>query len=229
MLEDGLSYPVRGDWVGRILIGGGLAFLSALLFPAILLTGYWVRVLEKTVAGDESPPEFTEWGDLFVKGLAGTAIGLAYAIVPTVIYSVVVFGLIGVGLGLGGDGGGLIAGIGFMTVFASIPLMLIIYYIVPAGLTNYAREGSISAAFDMSAIKPVLLSTDYLLAALFPMAVAVVLMIVNSALILTVVGALLVPFVGFYANVAIFRMFGQAFATATTTGTSRSTSASTTF
>lgn len=54
MLEDGLSYPVRGDWVGRILIGGGLVLLSVLLFPAILLTGYWIQVLEKTVAGDEN-------------------------------------------------------------------------------------------------------------------------------------------------------------------------------
>ncbi|SER58703.1 DUF4013 domain-containing protein [Natrinema salaciae] len=225
MLEDGLSYPVRGDWIGRILIGGVLSFLSVLLFPIFILMGYWVRVLEKTIAGEDEPPEFNDWGDLFVKGAIGTVIGLAYAIVPTIVYSVVVFGLIGVGAGIGGDGGGLIAGLGFMTMFAIIPLMLLIYYIVPAGLTNYAREGSIGAAFDINAIKPILLSTEYLAAVLFPMAVAVVLMIVNTILVFTVVGTVLVPFVGFYANVAIFRMFGSAFAKVGLTSTSRSASA----
>lgn len=210
-----------------MIIGGVLSFFSFLLLPVFILTGYWVRVLEKTGAGDEEPPEFTEWGDLFVKGVVGTVIGLAYAIVPTVLYTVVVFGLVGVGAGIGGDGGGLIAGIGLMTMFAIIPLMLLIYYIVPAGLTNYAREGSIEAAFDIGAIKPVLLSGEYLMATLFPMAVAVVLMIVNSILAATVIGMVLVPFVGFYANVAIFRMFGKAFAKVSATSTSRSTAAPT--
>lgn len=225
MLEDGLSYPVRGDWVGRILIGGVLSFLSVLLLPVFILMGYWVRVLEETIAGEEEPPEFNDWGDLFTKGVIGTVIALAYAIVPTIAYSVVVFGLIGVGAGIGGDGGGLIAGLGFVTMFAIIPLMLLIYYIVPAGLTNYAREGTIGAAFDISAMKPILLSAEYLAAVLFPMAVAVALMIVNSVLIFTVIGAVLVPFVGFYSNVAIFRMFGNAFAKVERTSASRSASA----
>lgn len=226
MLEDGLSYPVRGDWVGRILIGGVLGFLSVLLFPVFLLMGYWVRVLEKTVAGDDEPPEFDEWGDLFVKGMIGTVIGLAYAIVPTIVYSIAVLGLIGTGIGIGGDGGSFLAGIGFVTIFASIPLVLLIYYIVPAALTNYAREGTIGAAFDVSAIKPVLLSVDYLMATLFPMGVAVALMIVNSILAVTVIGMVLVPFIGFYANVAIFRMFGNAFAKVSATATSQSATAS---
>jgi len=45
MLEDGLSYPVRGDWIGRTIIGAVLGFLSFLVLPAVFLMGYFVRVL----------------------------------------------------------------------------------------------------------------------------------------------------------------------------------------
>jgi branched-chain amino acid transport system permease protein len=37
MLEDGLSYPIRGDWIGRIVIGGILGLLSVLLLPAFVI------------------------------------------------------------------------------------------------------------------------------------------------------------------------------------------------
>ena len=66
MLEDGLSYPIRGDWIGRIVIGGILGLLTVLVIPAFLVVGYLVRVLEETVAGDEVPPEFTDWGGLLI-------------------------------------------------------------------------------------------------------------------------------------------------------------------
>jgi len=69
MLEDGLSYPIRGDWIGRIIIiGGVLGFLSVLLLPAFVIVGYLVRVLEQTIDGEDVPPEFDDWGDLLMKG-----------------------------------------------------------------------------------------------------------------------------------------------------------------
>ncbi|MFP8889000.1 DUF4013 domain-containing protein [Natrialbaceae archaeon A-CW2] len=228
MLEDGLSYPARGDWIGRILIGTVLGFLSFLLIPAFLVGGYLMRVLEKTVAGDDEPPEFDDWGDLLVKGIVASIIGFVYALVPTVLYSVVVMTLVGGGALLGGDGGGLLAGLGIMTILAYIPLMFIILYIVPAALTNYAVEGSIGAAFDIGTIKPVVLSMEYLLAMLMPVVVAIGVNIVASVLAITVVGLLLVPFLYFYMYVAVFRMFGIAFANTSQTsvsGTSTSASA----
>lgn len=219
MLEDGLSYPVRGDWIGRMLIGSVLTFFSFFVLPVVFVMGYFVRVLETTVGGQEEPPAFEEWGDLFVKGIVATVIGLVYSVVPVIAYLVVVFGLLGVGTGIGGDGGGILAGLGLMTMFAAIPLLLLIYYVVPAALTNYAREGEIGAAFDFQAIKPVVLSVEYLMAVLFPLFVSFAVWIVITVLAVTVVGLLLVPFVYFYANVAIFRMFGSAFVQVSSTGT----------
>lgn len=222
MLEDGLSYPVRGDWLGRILVGGVLGLLSPLVLPAFVLTGYYVRVLGRTARGDDEPPAFDDPGDLLVTGLVGTVVSLAYAVVPTVAYAVVVFGLLGAGAGVGGRGGGLLAGIGILTMLLFVPLALLIYYVVPAALANYAREDSIGAAFDVGALKPVLLSGEYLLASILPLAVVFIVGIVTTILFMTIVGGLLVPFVGFYANVAVFRMFGAAFAAASEGDRSRS-------
>lgn len=54
MLEDGLSYPARGEWIGRTIIGGVLGFLGVFLLPLVVLMGYFVRVLERAISGPPS-------------------------------------------------------------------------------------------------------------------------------------------------------------------------------
>lgn len=213
VLEDGLSYPVRGDWIGRIIIGGVLGFLSVLVIPAFLIVGYLVRVLERTIGGDEVPPEFDEWGDLLMKGVIGTIITIAYTVIPVVAYGVIITVVAGTGGAIGGDAGALIGAVGLLLVLAFIPVLFLIYYAVPAALSAYAARGELGAAFDVDLLKPALFSTEYLVAVLMPIVVAVVVWIATAVLAVTVVGLLLVPFVQFYGQVAVFRMFGSAFAT----------------
>jgi hypothetical protein len=212
MLEDGLSYPIRGDWIGRIVIGGILGLLTVLVIPAFLVVGYLVRVLEETVAGDEVPPEFTDWGGLLSKGAVGTLITLAYTVLPVVVYAVVVGVVSGTGGALGGDVGAFVGVLGLLLTLAFIPVLFLVYYAVPAALSAYAARGEWGAAFDPALLKPTLLSTEYLVAVLMPIVVAVVIWIATALLAITVVGLVLVPFVQFYGQVAVFRMFGSAFA-----------------
>jgi len=212
MLEDGLSYPIRGDWVGRIVIGGVLGFLSVLVLPAFLIIGYLVRVLEKTIAGDEVPPEFTDWGDLLIRGVIGTIITVAYTVIPVVAYAVVVGVVAGTSGAIGGDVGALVGVVGVLLALAFVPVLFLVYYAVPAALSAYAARGELGAAFDVDLLKPALFSTEYLVAVLMPIVVAVVVWIATAVLAVTVVGLLLVPFVQFYGQVAVFRMFGTAFA-----------------
>lgn len=212
MLEDGLSYPIRGDWIGRIIIGGVLGFLSILLLPAFVIVGYLVRVLEQTITGEDVPPEFDDWGDLLMKGVIGSVITIAYTVIPVVAYAVVVAVVGGTGGAIGGDAGALIGVVGVLLALAFIPVLFLIYYAVPAALSAYAARGEIGAAFDISLLKPTLFSTEYLVAVLMPIVVAVITWIVTAVLSVTVVGLLLVPFVQFYGQVAVFRMFGSAFA-----------------
>jgi hypothetical protein len=215
MLEDGLSYPLRGDWIGRVIIGGVLGFLSVLVLPAFVLLGYLVRVLETTVDGSEDPPEFVDWGDLLVTGVVGTVITLAYTVVPIVGYVLLVVVLVGTGGAVGGDLGALAGVAGLLATLAFIPVVLVVYYAVPAALTAYAAHGEIGAAFDLAALKPTLFSPEYLVAVLMPLVVAVVLWIATGLLAITILGLLLVPFLQFYGQMAVFRMFGSAFASET--------------
>lgn len=219
MLEDGLSYPARGDWIGRIAIGGLLLIFSVLLLPLFLVMGYLINVLKTTVNGDSEPPAFEAWGDLFVKGIVGTVISFVYSIVPFLIFGGIAVVFTGLGGLVGGDGGGILAGIGFLTFLLAIPVVFLVYYMVPAALTNYAIEGKLGAAFEFGTLKPVLLSGEYLVAVLAPLVVAVLLWIVTGILSITIIGVVLVPFLQFYGQVAVFRMFGSAFKSVSTKST----------
>ncbi|MFP4531022.1 MAG: hypothetical protein ACLFNC_07005 [Halodesulfurarchaeum sp.] len=49
MLEDGLSYPARGDWIGRINIDSVPGFAVFLVLLLLALDGYQYRVMEGTI------------------------------------------------------------------------------------------------------------------------------------------------------------------------------------
>jgi hypothetical protein len=211
MFEDGLSYPLRGEWPKRTLIGGLLFMFSFLLLPVFPVLGYLIRVLKTTVGGEEEPPAFDDWGELFITGLVGSVIAVIYSIVPFVLFGGIAALLGGVGGAVGGQGGSALAGLGVVTALLAIPVVFLVYYTVPAALTNYAIEGRFGAAFEFGSLKPVLLSSDYLIAVFLPLVVAVLLWIATSILSITVIGLVLVPFLQFYGQVAVFRMFGTAF------------------
>jgi hypothetical protein len=211
MIEDGFSYPMRGDWVGRIIIGGVLAIFSILVLPAFILFGYLVAVIRETIAGKDEPPEFAHWGELLKDGFIAIVISFIYSIVPVVVIGGIGAVLLGGGSAVGGDGGGLLAGFGVLSILLLIPIFFLIYYIVPAAISAYADQNAIGAAFSLERLKPVLLSSSYLVAVLSPIIVGVAIQVATAVLSITVVGLVLVPFLQFYGNVAIFRMFGNAY------------------
>lgn len=220
MLEDGLSYPLKGDnAVGRIAIGGVLSYLAVLLFPLFLLMGYFVRVLAASARGEEEPPAFDEWGNMFVEGLKASVVAVVYGVVPFLLVAVAVV-FAGVGLSSGNDAAaGVLGGLGVVGLLFSVGAMFAIYYLVPAALTNMGLEGSLGAAFDVDTLSDVLLSTDYLVAWLLPFALALVVNLVTTVLVVVTfgLGALVVPFVQFYVQVSVFYMFGRAFGSVTST------------
>lgn len=212
MFEEGLSYPLSGDdALGRIIIGGLLGFGSFLVIPAFALFGYFVWVLEGAARGREEPPAFEDWGDMLVDGLKATAAAIVYGIVPFVLVFVSVFVIAG-GIGSGSDtAAGVLGSIGVLGMLMSLLAMIILYYLVPAALTNMALEGTFGAAFDFGTIKQAVLSVDYLIAWILPFVIALVVNVVVTVLAFTIIGLVLVPFIQFYVQVAVFYMFGTAF------------------
>ncbi|WP_435116651.1 DUF4013 domain-containing protein [Halolamina sp. C58] len=212
MLEEGLSYPFNGEnALGRIVIGGLLGFGSILIIPAFALMGYLVWVLGGAARGEEEPPAFEDWGEMIVDGLKATAVSIVYGIVPFVLMFASIF-IAGSGSATGSETAtGVLGGIGVLGLLVSLLAMFLLYYLIPAALTNMALEGNFGAAFDFGTIKQAILSVDYLIAWLIPFLLAALVNVVVFVLAITIVGLVVVPFLQFYVQVAAFYMFGAAF------------------
>lgn len=216
MLEDSLTYPTKGDsGIARILIGGGLLLFSFLIVPLFAVMGYFVQTLVGASRGETEPPAFEDWGALIVDGLKAFVVSIAYSLVPLVLFVVLML-VIGFGAPAGGDSAGtgaLFAGVGILMMLLYLVVALVINYVLPAAITNFAREGSIGAAFDFEALKPVLTSGSYVKAVLLMFGVALVVGVAFSifAMITLGLGYIAAPFVYFYIYLAGAYMFGTAF------------------
>jgi hypothetical protein len=130
------------DWVVKILIGG-LVYIAAFLLIGIpFLAGYSAMLIRRVVAGLEPAlPEWSEPGTLFVDGMKVIVVGIVYSL-PMILFAIlmVVAGVIG------GDGAAE-AAIGCMALLF-LPLLLVIYFFLPAAMVRMIVTGEISAAFD---------------------------------------------------------------------------------
>jgi hypothetical protein len=218
MIQDALDYPRTGDdWTKTVLIGGILSLLGVLVIPTILVLGYLVRVLKRTMRGDDYPPVFDEWGDMFVDGTKAFAITLAYGLVPAVVAAAVVLGgvLSFSVVGGSGAGGATAGGAGVVVVvlggLLALALGLLAAYVVPAAIAAFAETGRIGSAFSVAALRPVLTSGTYATAWLLAFVVIVGAGLVAGALnAIPVIGFVIGGFVGFYAAVAAYYIVGHA-------------------
>lgn len=203
-IKESLVYPFnRDDWYRTIVVGGALAFLSFLILPIFLVAGYIYRVVQSRLAGEPSPPTFDRWTDLFVDGLKVWAIGVVYLFVPAVIASVMIGGaviavLTGTELGLVFGTLGIISGLILATV-----LGLLLSYVAVAGVVEFARTEQFWSAFDMTALRPILLNSTYASAWVRGLAVIIVAGVLGSMLsVIPVLGTLAAAGLGFYAQMA---------------------------
>ena len=212
MIREAVDYPRSGDdSLTTILIGGVLGLLSVLIVPIFLLLGFTVRVLRSVESGEETPPTFGEWGDLFVDGLKAFAIVLVYSIVPIVVLAVTVGGTIAAAVAAGDVSPGAVAG-AFLGFAVGGLLWLLAFYVIPAALANFASEGRLGAAFDASVLRGILLdgryATAWLVALVFFIFASVVIGVLNA---IPPVGFVVGAFVNFYVGVAAAYLYGHAF------------------
>ncbi|MFP8952850.1 DUF4013 domain-containing protein [Natrialbaceae archaeon A-arb3/5] len=224
MFEDAASYPVRGEWTERTVVGSLLAISSVFIAPAVLLAGYCVRVLETTLADADEPPAFDSWRDLAVRGLGATAITVAYLVVPLLLgllAAVIVgiigyYGLLGLAPAIGNQtelvwGASIIAAlVAAALALAFVGATLVVYYAYPAAMVAYARTGTVRTAFDRRAVAAVALTGDYFLAMAAIQLVALLVPIVAVLCVITVIGVLALPAILFATLVGCCRLIGTA-------------------
>lgn len=257
MIEDAVTYlPRRDDWVKQEVIGGGLlvvsgllnmaasffvatillSFISLFIYPLSVLValpvgGYYIRLFRNTVEGNDDPPEFNDWGELFKEGGLALAIGVVYLAIPafTAFVGVVLFVLWGASLPDFQQPGatptetipelttGL--GVGFIALLlVAFVLWLVFSYLVTIALINFARQRNFGAAFDFSTIIDIAGSGEFLVGWLIGYFVFgfVAFIIYFMFAFIPLVGPLLlvplvVPFITFYITVSSNRLFASGF------------------
>jgi hypothetical protein len=205
MFQDAINYPRNSDSaVKNVAIGGILLFLSFLFVPALAVFGYVVRSLRYVLDGVEEPPVFDDWGDLLTDGAKAFAIGLVYSLVPAVIAAVAVLAS-GATLGLGGNGTGSGLAVGLIALVAALLVFvvsLVAAYVVPAAIVAWVRTDSLSAAFSPTELRVLAFSKTYATGWLVAVGISLLAGVVIGVLNAVLIGALLAPFITFYANVA---------------------------
>jgi hypothetical protein len=208
-LDEAVRYPTRSDsWIKTVLIGGILIFLGFLLVPLFLVYGYIVRSIGAVLADDPSPPEFDEWGELFVDGALAWIISIVYLLVPLLVAGFTIGGSIaavatGSEIGAAAGAGGLLVGLTISTI-----LSLAFGYLAVVAIVNFAREGQFGAAFDLDVIKTVALDRDYAIAWLVSVGVFLIAGVVSS---IPFVGWIITPFVSFYAAIVAADLWAGGF------------------
>jgi len=104
-----------------------------------------------------------------------------------------------------GPAGGVLGVLGMVILLAVI---FLVSYVAPAMIANFAREDSLSAAFDALTVLSGTLSREYLIAWVLSVVVGIVLGTVATLLSLLIVGI----FGLFYVQVVTYYLFGRGFA-----------------
>jgi hypothetical protein len=216
MIQDSLQY-LRNDenWVTTVLIGGILSLLGVLIVPTLFVLGYLVQVVRGTMHGEEQPPVFDEWGDLFTDGLKAFVVVFVYGLIPGIIAAVVIGGgILSFVVGGGSDSAGLV-GLGMIGVLVgsllALVLSLLAAYVVPAAISNLAQTDQLGSAFSIGELRPVLTSGTYATAWVYGFALIIAASLVAGALnVIPLLGLLAGGFLGFYAAVSAYYLIGQA-------------------
>lgn len=195
MFDDAISYPSNADdWLKPLLIGGSLILFSFLIIPGFLVQGYSIRVLRSAAKDEDTPPSFTEWGDLLVDGLKMTIISLCYFI-PCVIIIILMFVVTS-------DGG-------LALLLAVFLLLVVVGYIYYVALTNFALAESIGAAFELRQIINAAFTSRYFIAVILSVIAGAVLYFVALLLFVTYIGILIGAIVQFYAQVMVYYLLAR--------------------
>ncbi|MDR5671650.1 hypothetical protein AArcCO_1852 [Halalkaliarchaeum sp. AArc-CO] len=174
MLRDALAVlPRSDDGIGTAIVGGVLLFLTVVfvplwlgllvvtplavllapiaLAPALVLRGYYVRVIQSGLAGDTSVPSFVGWGGLYRAGVASVLLSIVL-LLPAVLL-VALGAAAGAVIQLGRvDLGGMAepvyaVSIGFVAVLL-IGYLLAFLYVRPAALACFAATGRLAAGLS---------------------------------------------------------------------------------
>ncbi|MDO9626530.1 MAG: DUF4013 domain-containing protein [Methanobacteriaceae archaeon] len=205
-----------------IIITLGIMGTILFIIAAILVQGYFYRVIKSTLAGLDDLPDFDEWGEMFTSGLKVLLVQVVYniifgiiAIIPIIVIFLI-FGLLGGFLSIFTGalsssaaltpGALLSSGLLFWGMYLAIFLTYLIMLVVmvlyaimfPLGIANMAYYDKMSAAFELSQLREKIKDIRWGKAVIWVVAiyfVIIVAVLISYILGLLLVGLILVPLI----------------------------------
>jgi hypothetical protein len=205
------TYITEDDrWMGKIGIGALISLLAFLILPAFLLTGYMVGITRNVMNGVKRPlPEWEDLGTLFKDGISIAIASLVYTLPFWLLICIAFVTTIGFG-GLSEVSeisedalvAGVLATYGLVGCLTLI-FMLALFFISPAIVIQYVREGELSACFRFGEVLTIARENlgDIVIAGLTPFAASFVFSILFGALSI-------IPCLGWIASFALGVVMG---------------------
>jgi hypothetical protein len=200
------------EWIKKIAIGGGITFLGLLLSPILIglalllpLSGYMLETLKNVRDGRPVPlPEWSDFGNLFSKGLIVFLIGLVYSLPALIFYCI----SLGAQFGLqeaDSDVANMLGVVIGCLACVQILFGLLAGFLLPAGLIRYAHYDTFGSAFQFGEIFSFIKENigDYIIVILLSW---VAQFVASFGLILCLIGIL---FTGFWGILVTANLYGQ--------------------
>ncbi len=202
------------DWIKKIAIGGGITLGAIILLPVLIglalflpLSGYMLETLKNVRDGRPTPlPEWTNFGDLFSKGLMIFVIGLVYNL-PSIIFACASGG-INIVLQNPDTSSDLVGVLTTVSICLSCVQFVVAFLgnaLLPAAIIRYAEYGTLGSAFQFREIFNFIKNNigDYVIVVLLSWVAG---LIAALGLILCIVGVI---FTGFWSTLVTANLYGQ--------------------
>lgn len=210
-------------WMGKLAIGVLISLLSFLILPGFLLSGYMVGITRNVMNGEKRPlPEWEDLGTLFMDGLSLVVASIVYTLPFWLLTCIAFATTIGFGglseateIGEEAVAAGILATWGLIACLFMV-FMLAFFFISPAIVIQYVREGNLGACFRFGEVLSIARDNfaDILIAGLTPFGFSLVLSIVLGVLnVIPCLGQILSVIIGIavgpYLAAVTGHLYGQ--------------------
>ncbi len=155
MIDSGMfTFPFTDeDWLKKLATGVLVVFASILIVPMFGLMGYGLRIMHITIKeGKPRLPGWENFGQLIGLGLKYTVVSLVYML-PVYIMMTPYFIIVMYAVMTNTDPTGIMIGAQLITMACMLPVSFLLAYLITIAATHMvARDGQLSAAFEVKTI-----------------------------------------------------------------------------
>lgn len=189
----------------KFIIG---ALLNIIPIVNFLSMGYVLKSAEMSLKKQRGLPEWTDWGNLFVKGLLAAVLGIIWMI-PAIVLFLIGGGAALISLASLQGSMNIVSAIlagGFFLVLAGIWALLVVY-VGPSMILNFVSKDTFGAGFEFGLILKKAFNAKYFVAWILGVVATIALVFIGG--IIPMLNIVLGPAASFAAMMIMFTLIGD--------------------